>query len=183
MSQGLACLEFDVSDQNSVKSFFLCRDFKPQNLLMFDHGKTIKISDFGTARDLTLSTMSQKGSLVYMAPELKEGRGHFTEKIDTYSFGVTIWQMVTQMRPFEEFNDTMLIPTSSIPGEPEELVNLMVKMFHQEPKERPKMVKISSKLDDLTTKYREGYSCYFKLCMFLNLSLSITESETMLFFK
>ena len=123
---------------------------------MFDNGNIIKLSDFGTTRNLTQNSMSQKGTLMYMAPELKAENKHFNEKVDTYGFGLVIWEFITQLRPFEMFNDEFLIPTSSIPGEPEDLVNLMVEMLHHEPKERPRMAKIIEKLAEISDTQNEG---------------------------
>ena len=138
---------FTSMSANSL--LIIYRDLKPQNLLLFNQGRTIKISDFGTTRNLTAHTMSQKGSIQWMPPELKTGK--FDEKADTYSFGIIIWQMATREEPYVQY-----IPQLNIPGDPEVLVDLMVKMYDQEAGRRPKMVKVIDKLEKISSRYHRG---------------------------
>lgn len=56
----------------------LHRDLKPPNILL-DKNYKAKVCDFGLARNMTLGTQiltSIKGTPLYMAPELLEGRGY-----------------------------------------------------------------------------------------------------------
>lgn len=43
------------------------------------------------------------GSLRYMAPEVAK-RLPYTEKVDMYSFGIVLWQIITSKTPFEGLN-------------------------------------------------------------------------------
>ena len=49
---------------------FLFRDIKPQNLLLFDNGKLLKITDLGLARNLenSISMSCDAGTPLYISP-------------------------------------------------------------------------------------------------------------------
>ena len=82
------------------------RDIKPQNIMLLKNG-TIKVTDFGIARfsQSETQTMTDKalGSVHYIAPE--QARGDFTsDKVDIYSVGVMMYEMLTGQLPFEADN-------------------------------------------------------------------------------
>eukprot|EP00041_Stephanoeca_diplocostata_P020860 m.474855 g.474855 ORF g.474855 m.474855 type:complete len:611 (-) comp21683_c0_seq1:201-2033(-) len=77
------------------------RDLKSPNVLMGQDGKTLKISDFGTARSFSSksTTMSFCGSVAWMAPEMirSEPCG---AKVDVWSYGVVLWELLTGEVPY-----------------------------------------------------------------------------------
>ncbi|MGI9533731.1 MAG: serine/threonine-protein kinase [Thermodesulfobacteriota bacterium] len=78
------------------------RDIKPSNI-MFDRNETVKVTDFGTAKvlgDLKNTKTGLVGSYAYMSPEQILGE-EVTEVSDIYSFGITLYRMVTGRLPFE----------------------------------------------------------------------------------
>lgn len=88
-------------------------DVKPANLLLDSHGE-LHIGDFGLA--FVLETASGKpgkpamrsGTLRYMAPErLRHGINSFAG--DQYSFGVTLYELITQAPVLQEQNPQKLI--------------------------------------------------------------------------
>jgi serine/threonine protein kinase len=49
--------------------YYIYRDFKPQNLLLFNNGKRIKIADLGESRTVTSKSMSEGiGTHFYLSP-------------------------------------------------------------------------------------------------------------------
>ncbi|KAH8410505.1 hypothetical protein KR215_010381, partial [Drosophila sulfurigaster] len=77
----------------------LHRDLKPQNLLLFNDCRTLKICDFGTAKELATKMSNGVGTARYMAPEIVEG-SKYTEKCDVYSFGIILWEVISRKKPF-----------------------------------------------------------------------------------
>jgi len=88
-----------------LKEKGLChRDVKLENILVGDN-KKIKICDFGHAVELKGENSDFKlhgmyGSKVYMAPEIILGRYYSGEKVDVFSCGVCLFQLVMCRNPF-----------------------------------------------------------------------------------
>jgi eukaryotic-like serine/threonine-protein kinase len=76
------------------------RDLRPANVFVTDKG-LLKVGDFGTSRVLELAAIGTTviGSPPYMAPEQFEGRAVFAS--DLYSLGVSMYQMLTGVLPYE----------------------------------------------------------------------------------
>ena len=77
------------------------RDIKPQNMIISRDGN-VKVADFGIARAVSSQTMNATavGSVHYISPEQARG-GYCDERSDIYSFGITMYEMVTGRVPFE----------------------------------------------------------------------------------
>uniref|UniRef100_A0A8C4RYX9 non-specific serine/threonine protein kinase n=1 Tax=Erpetoichthys calabaricus TaxID=27687 RepID=A0A8C4RYX9_ERPCA len=83
-------------------------DVKPANILLTDHG-VCKIGDFGCSQKLESPLDSSSlgiaqarplgGTYTHKAPELLRGEA-VTPKADVYSFGITLWQMLTREPPY-----------------------------------------------------------------------------------
>ena len=83
------------------KHHIVHRDIKPQNIIISKEGK-VKVTDFGIARAASSNTINSSvmGSVHYISPEQARG-GYSDEKSDIYSFGITLFEMLTGRVPFE----------------------------------------------------------------------------------
>ncbi|HXD74532.1 MAG TPA: serine/threonine-protein kinase, partial [Vicinamibacterales bacterium] len=82
------------------KAGVLHRDLRPSNVLVSDTG-FCKVADFGTSRFLEIAAHGTTviGSPPYMAPEQFHGKAVFAS--DVYSLGVTMYQMLTGVLPYD----------------------------------------------------------------------------------
>ena len=78
----------------------LHRDLRPSNVIVSESGM-LKVADFGTSRFLEIAAHGTTviGSPPYMAPEQFHGKAVFAS--DLYSLGVTMFQMLTGMLPYD----------------------------------------------------------------------------------
>ena len=78
----------------------LHRDLRPANVLVSEHG-LLKVADFGTSRFLEIAAHGTTviGSPPYMAPEQFYGKAVFAS--DVYSIGVSMFQMLTGVMPYD----------------------------------------------------------------------------------
>jgi len=78
----------------------LHRDLRPANVLISEAG-VAKVADFGTSRFLEIAAHGTTviGSPPYMAPEQFHGKAVFAS--DLYSLGVTMYQMLTGVLPYD----------------------------------------------------------------------------------
>ena len=78
----------------------LHRDLRPANVLVTENG-LLKVADFGTSRFLEIAAHGTTviGSPPYMAPEQFHGKAVFAS--DIYSLGVTMYQMLTGVLPYD----------------------------------------------------------------------------------
>src|SRR5207253_4593145 len=79
------------------------RDLKPSNLMVTADG-TIKLTDFGIAKDLDVTQLTSAhctvGTAAYMSPEQCKGVRELTNKSDLYSLGVMLYELITGKKPF-----------------------------------------------------------------------------------
>ncbi len=143
------------------------RDLKAENILVTNDGQ-LKIMDFGVAKvqknDLTIAG-EIVGSSCYMSPEVWKG-DPVTNKSDIYSLGVLAYQMLTNHFPFDGEN-MMQIMYQHLEGEikepkqynslvPAELNELILRMLEIDPKLRPELAEIKTKLLDIDADLKES---------------------------
>jgi len=95
-SQILAAVRYCHETQNVIH-----RDLKPDNVL-FDDQYNVKIADFGLSEEFIpgekLNTFC--GTPEYMAPEVFKGQKFDGPKVDVWSLGVMLYEMLTATIPF-----------------------------------------------------------------------------------
>lgn len=80
-------------------------DLKPANVLVSDEG-VCKLADFGcsfklTSKSDTVTHLSEiGGTFTHRAPELLKGE-EVSPRVDVYSFGITMWQLLTREPPYD----------------------------------------------------------------------------------
>jgi len=78
------------------------RDLKLENILVDQH-MNLKIADFGFASYKNIDCLkSYRGTMTYMAPEIKEGKVYKGTTVDLFSFGVILFIIVQGIFPFKE---------------------------------------------------------------------------------
>lgn len=70
------------------------RDLKSSNILV--NGNVLKITDFGLSKEMDKTAqMSTVGTYAWMAPEIIKHE-KCSEKVDIWSYGVVLWELVTR---------------------------------------------------------------------------------------
>ena len=145
------------------------RDLKLSNILVVSDdenssGAVCKISDFGTSRDVDITTTlsmthsmtmtSNIGTPLYMAPELLNGTGRYSMSADVYSYGIVLCGLWNQTIPYSDvrFDDVgELLSRISMKGLrptlrndcPQPYINLANACWQQDPHQRPSFDEIS----------------------------------------
>lgn len=128
-----------------------------------------KVADFGLSRfseseDNVVYTKREVGPLKWMAPESLEKKKYST-KSDVWSYAVTSIEILTQEEPYPFF-DTVAFATkifseklSLIPSIPEETPDfareILIKCFHDDPKDRPNF-------DEIYQELQKGYQEFYQ---------------------
>lgn len=138
------CRALEVAHSEGV----IHRDLKPQNIMRDSQGRIV-VMDFGLARSLDASGMTQTGALVgtleYMSPE--QALGHeLDQRSDLFTVGLIFYELLTAKMPYKA--DTALaslmkrtqeraLPPSSIDSSvPKALSNIVARCLERDPKLR-----------------------------------------------
>lgn len=82
------------------------RDLKCENILI-DDNMNLKLADFGFACYKNINALeSYRGTLTYMAPEIKECKQYNGKQVDMFSIGVILFIIVKGNFPFREARKT-----------------------------------------------------------------------------
>lgn len=78
------------------------RDLKLENILI-DDNLDLKLADFGFACYKNIDNLnSYRGTMTYMAPEIKESKQYKGTQVDMFSIGVILFIIVQGIFPFKE---------------------------------------------------------------------------------
>ncbi len=132
--------------QAAHEQHIIHRDIKPQNMIISRDGK-VKVADFGIARAVSAQTLTSTamGSVHYISPE--QARGGFSdERSDIYSFGITMYEMMTGRLPYDGDNtvsialahleDAMVPPSVYNPDIPASLERIILHCCEKHPDRR-----------------------------------------------
>lgn len=118
------------------------RDIKLTNIFL-NNGNAI-LGDMGLAKKQKILTFSPIGTPEYMAPEIYNEK--YNEKIDIYSFGLCILEIITGEIPYDEFTNVTQIwravtnnikPTSLLKISDKNAMNVINKCINFDPDKRP----------------------------------------------
>ncbi|XP_074363970.1 uncharacterized protein LOC141704666 [Apium graveolens] len=138
-------------------------DLKSDNLLVSllnPHRPVCKVGDLGLSKfkRQTLVSGRMRGTLPWMAPELLHGSiDEVSEKVDVFSFGIVLWELLTGEEPYRGMHDVHIIggimnnnlrppvPDSCDP----EWRSLMERCWSEYPSERPSFTEVVSQLQNM----------------------------------
>ncbi|GAC1412398.1 MAG: Stk1 family PASTA domain-containing Ser/Thr kinase [Actinomycetota bacterium] len=138
------CAALDLARRSGI----VHRDIKPENILITAEGRA-KVADFGVARALAESRVTQAGMVLgtaaYLAPEQVEGHAG-DHRADLYSLGTCLFEMLTGRPPFGGDNPVVVayrrvaedVPnlTRTTTGIPEELSRIVERATARAPEDR-----------------------------------------------
>jgi serine/threonine-protein kinase len=136
--------------QHAHEQGIIHRDLKPSNLMVLANG-TIKLTDFGIAKDLDLTQLTSAnctvGTAAYMSPEQCRGERELTPKSDLYSMGVVFYELITGRKPFtaetpmdmflQHVQGTFERPSRMVLDMPVWLDTLICQLMEKTPEKRP----------------------------------------------
>lgn len=120
-------------------------DIKPANVLIDDNGN-YAITDFGISSHRGLNREgygdSQSGTMAYMAPERFLDNYESTPESDIWSFGATLYELITGKVPFGEEGgatqlDNNLTPPAITQDVPSDIKKLVYDCLNVDPAKRP----------------------------------------------
>ncbi|VFR01388.1 unnamed protein product [Cuscuta campestris] len=143
-------------------------DLKSDNLLVNlrdPHRPICKVGDLGLSKVKcqTLISGGVRGTLPWMAPELLNGSSNLvSEKVDVFSFGIVMWELLTGEEPYADLHYGAIIggivSNTLRPPVPEscgpEWRALMEGCWSPEPSERPSFTEVADQLRAIASKLR-----------------------------
>jgi len=123
-----------------------------------DKNRNVKLIDFGLSRSKG-KELSRVGTPNYTAPEVLQGQD-YSESADIFSLGILLNEMCSRTYPFWDEENLHLVVSKiqngvrpPIPNEiPQQWKDVIKDCYSADPKERPSILHIISKLSDAETE-------------------------------
>lgn len=134
------------------------RDLSSNNILLLGENKA-KVTDFGMSQLKTVNSMTPvtmcPGNSVYMPPEALKENPKYTEKLDIFSFGVLLIQILTRQFPN---------PTSRFTS-----------LHIQDPRDKKRMIEVQASVREV--ERREKHICLVDGGLLLDFALACLSDE------
>jgi serine/threonine-protein kinase len=162
-----------LTDDHGRPLGMIHRDVSPSNIMLSYEG-SVKLLDFGIAKALgeapeTTKSGTMKGKYAYMAPEQTDG-GEVDSRIDIFSCGIVLHEVLTGRRLFKGNNDIQTIervrrcevppPSFQNPMCPPEFDNIVLKALARDRNERfSTAAEMADALDDVVhaSRFQPGH--------------------------
>ncbi|PNH03437.1 putative serine/threonine-protein kinase [Tetrabaena socialis] len=133
-------------------------DIKPENVLLKSDGSkpigfVTKLSDFGLAKLLRenyyIVNRSGSGTVTHLAPELFQVGSKLTTSVDTFSFGIMMWELYTGQRAVYKKKARPIFPL----GVPQQYATLAKSCWDNDPSSRPPFSQVLLRLAEMLASF------------------------------
>ncbi|XP_077994510.1 hepatocyte growth factor receptor-like [Glandiceps talaboti] len=152
---------------------FVHRDLAARNC-MVDESDTVKVSDFGLSRDIYereyYSSQDKKAKLPIRWMSLESIKNSlYNVKTDVWSYGVVVWELLTRGQLPYSSVDSWDVSNYLEKGKrlaqpdftPDELYELLLQCWHQDPSQRPDFTVVCEKLQYLLSVGENNQTNYY----------------------
>nr|XP_054922638.1 hepatocyte growth factor receptor-like [Dermacentor andersoni] len=143
---------------------FVHRDLAARNC-MLSEDFIVRVADFGLSRDVyekdyySGDNKKTKLPVKWMAPESLE-KGIYSPKTDVWSYGVLLWELITRgVTPYPEVDNWDIVDFLKRGRRmkqpsfcPDELYDIMLKCWQEDPKKRPSFAKLVTEIPNLVAR-------------------------------
>jgi hypothetical protein len=170
------------------------RDLKADNVLV-NQDDVAKVADLGLSREINIDDgmTIMAGTPKWEAPEVlasskRKGdtskTSRYSKEADVYSYGMTLYEMISGMQPFAEIHDIFELKKAVCdkhkrpklpPSCPAPLANLIKLCWHKDPAKRPSFDSILVTLEDIHKQLNIPFSAFTPIAP----SSNSTSSSTM----
>ena len=136
------------------------RDIKPHNILISNEDRQVKVADFGIAKAVSNSTITNIGSIIgsvhYFSPEQAKGQP-VANNADLYSLGIVLYEMLIGRVPFrgdspisialQHINEEIEFTQEEKTKIPHSIRTLISKMTEKSPEDRYQSAEVIEDID------------------------------------